>query len=353
MTGGSNGAVRMPAEWEPHAATWLAYPHLARDWPGKLSAVRWAFVELLRKLLDHEAVQLLVRDASEAKRASSAMRRGGVNLERLDIHVCPTDRAWLKDSGPTFVLRDDALEAVCWGFNAWGRYANWHRDARVGRFIGRRAGARIAEAAFAGRPVTMEGGAIDGNGCGTVMTTEECLLGQGRYARNPGMSKAEVETVLKDTLGASTVLWLGRGIAGDDTSGHIDNIARFVGPKTIAVAIERDRRDENFEALQDNLARLRGVRDQDGHRFDVVELPMPRPLFFDGDRIPASYANFYVGNGCVLVPTFNDPSDRVALRTLENCFPGREVCGIHCLDLAVGQGTLHCLAQSQPLTSGR
>lgn len=348
MISGGEAGVRLPAEWEPHEATWLAYPHLSSDWPGKLSAVRWALAEFVRKLQRHEPVRLLVRDTSEAKHASSTMRRGGADPDLLDVHICPTDRSWLRDSGPTFVLRGDTLGAICWRFNAWGRYSNWQLDAEVGRFISTVAGASVAEPTIRGRAVTLEGGAIESNGRGTVVTTEECLLGEGRHARNPGLSRDDLEFVLRDALGASSILWLGRGIQGDDTSGHIDTVARFVGEKTVAAVVEQDRRDDNYEPLQDNLARLRGMRDQDGRQLEIVELPMPRPLVFDGDRLPASYANFYIGNGCVLVPTFNDPNDSVAIRALEPCFPGREICGVHCVDVAVGQGTLHCLAQQQP-----
>lgn len=341
-------SVRMPAEWEPHEATWLAYPHRSSDWPGKLSAVRWAFVEFVRRLQAHETVHVLVRDMREAGRAMSAMRRGGADPDRMVLHPCSTDRSWLRDSGPTFVVQDRTLSAVCWRFNAWGRYSTWRKDARVGRFVARAANAAISEPAVGGRGIAMEGGAIESNGLGTVLTTEECLLGRGRHARNPGLTREDLEGVLREALGASKILWLGSGISGDDTSGHVDTLARFVGPRTVVAVVEPDRSDDNHAPLKDNLARLRGMRDQDGHRLEIIELPMPQRVFFDGERLPASYANFYIANGSVLVPTFNDPNDTVALRTLEACFPGREVCGIHCVDIALGQGMLHCLAQQQP-----
>ncbi len=348
MKPGGEACVRMPAEWEPHEATWLAYPHLSSDWPGKLSAVRWAMVEFVRKLQAHETVHLLVRDAPEAKRAASMMRRGGADPDLLEVHLCPTDRSWLRDSGPTFVVRDNTLGAVCWRFNGWGRYSNWQLDARVGQFIARACGAAIVEPAVKGRAIRMEGGAIESNGLGTLMTTEECLLGRGGRARNPGLKRDDLEAVLSETLGATNILWLGHGIAGDDTSAHIDTLARFVGPRAVATIVQHDRRDDNHRPLRDNLARLRGMRNQAGCQLEVVELPMPQRLVFDGDRLPASYANFYIGNGSVLVPTFNDPNDKIAIRALEACFPERAVCGIHCVDVAVGQGALHCLAQQQP-----
>lgn len=351
MSACPDDSIRMPAEWEPHEATWLAYPHLSYDWPGKVSAVRWAMAEFVRKLQEGETVRLLVRDAKEAKRASSLLRRGGARTSELEIHVLPTNRSWLRDSGPTFVLQGSSLQAVCWRFNAWGRYSNWQLDTQVGRSIAKLAGATTVEPRIAGQRIVLEGGAIECNGKGTVLTTEECLLGQGRHARNAGLRRKELESVLRDALGATNVLWLGRGIAGDDTSGHIDTLARFVGPRTVAAAVEPDPGEENHQPLQDNLERLKAMRDQDGRRLDIVELPMPRPLLFEGERVPATYANFYIANRCVLVPTFNDPSDGVAIGILQQCFPDREVCGIHCTDVAVGAGALHCLAQQQPRIS--
>ncbi len=348
MSAQPDETIRMPAEWEPHEATWLAYPHQSSDWPGKVSAVRWAMAEFVRKLQEQETVRLLVRDAKEARRALSLLGRAGARTSELEVHVCPTDRSWLRDSGPTFVLRGSSLRAVCWQFNAWGRYSNWQLDARVGRSIARLANATIVEPRLAGRRIVLEGGAIDCNGRGTVLTTEECLLGQGRHARNAGLRREDLESVLGDALGATNVLWLGRGIAGDDTGGHVDTLARFVGPRTVAAAVEPDPVDENFEPLQDNLERLKAMHDQDGRSLEIVELPMPRPIHFEGWRVPATYANFYVANGRVLVPTFNDPSDGLAVGILQQCFPDREVCGIHCTDIALGAGALHCLAQQQP-----
>ena len=348
MIPAGQGDVRMPAEWEPHEATWLAWPHLASDWPGKLDAIRWAFVEFARKLQEHETVRMLARNPAEKARARSRIRRGGGDPDRVEFFTCPTDRSWIRDSGPTFALRGSELRAICWRFDAWGKYANWKQDAQVGRFIAEAAGADVVEPMSGGCAVAMEGGSVESNGNGTIMTTEQCLLGGGRPVRDRVLSKGEAEGVLRSALGAANVVWLDRGIAGDDTSGHIDQLARFVGPTSVAAAAESNTRDENFRPLQENLRRLRRARDERGRQFDVAELPMPRPLVFDGDRLPASYANFYVTNGCVLVPTFNDPNDAEAVRVLEQCFPGREVCGIHCVEMVLGLGALHCLAQQQP-----
>ena len=344
----ADSATRMPAEWEPHEATWLAYPHSGSDWPGKLSAVRWAFAEFARLLADHEPVRLLVRNERERERAHNILRRSGANLDRIALHLVPTDRSWLRDSGPTFVFRDGQIHAVCWAFNGWGRYANWQADRKVGRYMATSSGAAILRPQANGRIVVMEGGSIESNGQGTILTTEQCLLGDGHHARNPGLSRNAIEGVLRDSIGATNVLWLGHGIAGDDTSGHVDTLARFVGRNRVAAIVETDSRDDNYGALQENLRRLRGMRDERGRALEIVELPMPRPLRFDGYRLPASYANFYVANGTVLVPTFNDTNDAAALGILRECFPDREVCGVHCVDIALGLGTLHCLAQQQP-----
>ncbi len=348
MSEAAGSATRMPAEWEPHEATWLAYPHSRSDWPGKLSAVRWAFAEFVRLLSGRERVCLLVRDAREAERARSVLRRSGADPDHVELHLVSTDRSWLRDSGPTFVLRDGRLHAVCWAFNAWGRYDNWQADRRVGRYIANSSAAGVLEPTANGRTVVMEGGAIESNGQGTILTTEQCLLGDRPRARNPGLSRNAIERVLRDCLGATNVLWLGSGIAGDDTGGHVDTLARFVGRNRVAAIVETDRRDENYAALQDNLRRLREMRDERGRTLEIVDLPMPRPLWFDGCRLPASYANFYVANGTVLVPTFNDSNDAAALRILRECFPDREVRGVHCVDIALGLGTLHCLAQQLP-----
>lgn len=334
--------LRMPAEWEPHRATWLAWPHQHGDWPGKFAPIPWVFAEIVRHLCPYEEVRLLVRDARTERRAQRVLSRTGVDLRRVRMHRVPNDRAWLRDSGPTFARRGRSIVAIRWSFNAWGaRYANFARDANVARAVAGLAGARSVAARWNGRPVVLEGGAFDVDGRGTAMVTEQCLLHR-RQQRNPGWSREDYEQVLATHLGVRRTVWLGAGIVGDDTHGHIDDVARFVRPGVVVACVEKDRRDPNYRPLRDNVRRLRAA----GLR--VLPLPLPAPISMDGRRLPASYANFYVANGVVLVPTFNDPADRVALTTLARAFRGRRVVGIHAVDLVWGLGTLHCLTQQQP-----
>jgi agmatine deiminase len=345
----------MPAEWEPHEATWIAWPHNRHDWPGKFAAIPWVYAEIVRHLHQSERVHILVNNTTARRKAESKLRRAGVDLARLDFFEIPTDRSWTRDYGPMFVLSRKGRGIIGWSFTAWAKYPNWRRDAKVARSLALRLGRKCA--AFFCPPtrnfmrntpvVVLEGGCIDVNGEGCLLTTEECLLSEVQE-RNPGMTRPDYEAVLAHYLGVRKVLWLGRGIAGDDTHGHVDDLARFIGPRTIVAAVEDDPADVNFKPLQDNLDRLRGMTDQNGRSFEVVPLPMPAPLFFDGRRLPASYANFYIANDVVLVPTFNDPQDGRALGILSELFPGRPVVGIHAVDLVWGLGTLHCLTQQQP-----
>jgi agmatine deiminase len=341
---------RMPAEWEPHAATWIAWPHNREDWPGKFAPIPWVFAEIVRNLVRAERVRILVQDGDGERRAAATLRRGGVDLSRVDFYRWPTDRVWTRDSGPIFVTRAGEVALTCWRFNAWAKYPDWRRDVRlperVRRVLGLRGWTPREEARS--RRVVLEGGSIDVNGLGTLMTTEECLLSSVQ-ARNPSMTREDLERLFGDYLGVSKILWLRRGIAGDDTHGHVDDLARFVGPGTVAIVTEDDPADENYDPLRENLELLKGMRDQDGRPLRVVTLPMPDPVVFDGRRLPASYANFYIANGLVLVPTFNDPMDRVALSTLAGLFPDRRVVGIHAVDLVWGLGALHCMTQQEPL----
>jgi agmatine deiminase len=339
---------RMPAEWEPHEATWLAWPHNREDWPGKFGPIPWVYADIVYHLHHGERVRILVNDSSHERRARGQLRRRGVDLSRVDFPTVPTDRVWVRDSGPIFV-RDAAgnVAATDWHFNAWAKYDNWRQDDKVPAAVAGWLGCERFEAIRHGRPVVLEGGSIDVNGEGLLLTTEECLLSPVQ-ARNPGLSRSDLERVLHDYLGVEKVLWLGRGIAGDDTHGHVDDLARCVGPRTVVTVLEDDSNDANYVPLRENLDRLRGMRDQQGRALEVVTLPMPHPLYFRGQRLPASYANFYIANACVLVPTFNDPRDRVALGTLADLFPDRTVVGIHAGDLVWGLGTLHCLTQQQP-----
>jgi agmatine deiminase len=335
---------RMPAEWEPQAATWLAWPHERRDWPGKFAAIPWVYGEVVRHLVDGERVRILVDDERVERSARALLRRVGVDLERVDFLRIPTDRSWTRDYCPLFVRRDaDGDVAVTnWKFNAWAKYPNWRRDDAAAGRIARRLRRREWKT-----NVVLEGGSIDVNGQGTLLTTEECLLSPVQ-ARNPGLERAQVEALLGDYLGVRHVIWLGCGIAGDDTHGHVDDLARFVDPRTVVLVAEDDRDDVNYAPLRDNRARLEQATDQDGQPLRIVTLPMPAPLYFAGQRLPASYANFYVGNAVVLVPTFNDPRDREALETLASVFPTRRVVGIHAVDLVWGLGTLHCMTQQEP-----
>jgi agmatine deiminase len=338
---------RMPAEWEPHAATWLAWPHNPDDWPGKFEPVCWAYVEIVRALTRHEPVNLIV-PTDPAAGPGDRLSRAGIPPDRVRLWTLPTDRSWVRDCGPTFVVNDRGQRAVLdWHFTAWAKYPNWTRDDRIPEVVAAGLGLPRWQPTCRGHRVVLEGGGLDVNGAGTLLTTEECLLGKTQE-RNPAMGRHDYERVFADYLGVRKVIWLGRGIVGDDTHGHVDDLARFVNPTTVVSVVENDPRDENYEALQENLERLRGASAADGRPLTVVPLPMPRPLVFDGVRLPASYANFYIANGVVIVPTFNDPADRVALATLAELFPGREVVGIHSVDLVWGLGTLHCLTQQEP-----
>ncbi len=345
---------RLPAEWEPHEATWIAWPHNRSDWPGKFAPIPWAYAEIVRHLVPGELVRILVNSAGHEARARRVLSKAGVDSTGVEFFRFPTDRSWTRDFGPIFLRRESppGLAIARFHFNAWAKYRNWRRDDRIPDLVARRSRLLSFEPTVRGRGVILEGGSIDANGRGSLLTTEECLLDQEVQARNPGLSRAELEAVLRDYLGVTNVLWLGRGIAGDDTHGHVDDVCRFAGPRTVVLCREDDPGDANYRALAENRERLAGMRLEDGSSLEVVDLPMPEPLYFDGRRLPASYANFYIANAAVLVPTFNDPKDRLALGTLSELFPDRPVIGIHAVDLVWGLGTLHCLTQQQPAARG-
>jgi len=343
---------RMPAEWEPHEATWLAWPHNPEDWPGKFQAIPWIYAEIVRLLSARERVHLLVQNEKEQRRATSILERAHANLNNVIFHQWPTDRVWTRDSGPIFIRNQEGRVAITnWHFNAWAKYPDWHLDdqipARAAELLGLPEWQPVIDLKGQKRRLVLEGGSIDTNGLGVMLTTEECLLSEVQQ-RNPGVSRDQLERAFSDYLGIDQVIWLGRGIAGDDTHGHVDDITRFVGPSTILTAVESNPKDANHEPLAENLQRLREVRTRDGKQFDLVELPLPRPVVFRNQRLPASYANFYIANGLVLVPTFHDPNDRIALGIIADAFPDREVIGIHAVDLVWGLGTLHCMTQQQP-----
>ena len=339
---------RMPAEWEPHAATWLAWPHRRSDWPGKFAPIPWVYAEIVRQLHRREIVHIEVPDQPTLLRAERILQRSGVDLSRVRFWPFPTDRCWTRDHGPIFLVDPQGRKAMLdWHFNGWAKYDDWHNDDLIPARIAQVNLLPTWQPHFAGRRVVLEGGSIDVNGAGLLLTTEECLLSEVQ-ARNPGMTRDDWEAVFAEYLGVRKTLWLNRGIVGDDTHGHVDDLARFVGLRTVVAVVEHDPTDANYAALQENLERLRGMTDEEGRRLEIVELPMPRPVVFDGQRLPASYANFYIANGIVLVPTFSDPADRVALGILAELFPDREVIGIPARDLVWGLGTLHCLSQQEP-----
>lgn len=330
---------RMPAEWEPHAATWLSWPHNRDSWPGHFEPVPGVWAELVRTICEHEPVHIL---AGGADVMAEAQRMVG-HLRCVTLHDISTNDAWMRDHGPTFLVgpADAEPALVHWGYNAWGgKYPPFDRDQQVPRRIAEMLGFKRYEPG-----IILEGGAIDPNGRGAVLTTEQCLLNPNR---NPQLERKEIERYLADYLSARHVIWLGEGIAGDDTDGHIDELARFVGPRTVVAALEDDPADVNYRPLRDNLERLRRATDEQGRPLEVVTLPMPRPIFQNDQRLPACYLNFYIANGLVVVPQFDDPADKQAIETLAELFPGRRVRGIRAVELSWGLGAFHCITQQQP-----
>ena len=403
---------RMPAEWEPHEATWLAWPHERTDWPGKFAPIPWVYADMVRHLARAERVRILVQDRSEERAARRILQKSGAELAAVDFFIAATNLGWTRDFGAIFVKKcgpdssgvilseaknpsesgtsahvvitsepsaaaraparaggrarrvfgapgafaggllfeQPGVAATKWRFNAWAKYDDWQKDDAAMRRVLPKLKIPVWQPQYRGRPVVLEGGSIEVNGAGTLLTTEACLL-SAEQARNPGFTREDWEAIFRDYLGATNVLWLGRGIAGDDTHGHVDDLARFVDPTTVVTVVEEDRTDANYEPLQENLARLRempGMKDQEGRPLRFETLPMPRPVWFDEQRLPASYANFYIANKIVLVPTFSDPADRIALNILAALFPDRDVIGIPARDLVLGLGTLHCMTQQQP-----
>ncbi len=338
----------MPAEWEHHEATWLAWPHELSDWPGKFGPIPWAFAEIVRHLARAEEVYLLVENREMESRVRVILKKSGVILENVNFLRVPTDRGWMRDSGPICVKSSSGEVAYThWQFNGWAKYTNHKKDAVAVTQANKKLKRRVWQPTHNGRRIVLEGGSIDVNGRGTLLTTEECLLSKTQE-RNPGFTRDDYAQVFRTYLGATQLLWLRHGIAGDDTHGHVDDLARFVSPTIIIAVVEQDPSDANYAPLRENLALLKSMKDLDGRAFRIETLPTPAPVFFDGQRLPASYANFYIANKIVIVPTFNDPNDRVALNTLAGLFPDREVVGIASRDLVLGLGTVHCMTQQQP-----
>jgi agmatine deiminase len=356
----------MPAEWEPHSATWLAWPHFEGDWPGKFEPIPWVYAEIIRHLVKHERVELVVNNPAAARRARKVLERADALSENIRFQHWPTNRVWLRDSGCIFLKQGvgpkeshvgtagpgrPALEArqlaLKFRFNAWAKYSNWRLDDKIGTLMAKAAHADEILPESMGSRIVLEGGSIDVNGAGTILTTEECLLSK-EQERNPHMARVHYEKAFADYLGAPQTIWLGRGILGDDTHGHVDDLARFVSKNTVVTMVEPDSKDANHAPLRANLRRLQSARDQDGKQFTVVELPMPQPVVFEGRRLPASYANFYIADGVILVPVFNRPNDRIALNTLADLFPTREIAPVYSGDFIWGFGAMHCMTQQQP-----
>lgn len=361
----------MPAEWEPHAATWLAWPHYEGDWPGKFEPVPWVFAEIISNLARHECIELVVNNTAAARKARRILERANALSDNIRFHHWPTNRIWLRDSGCIFLTRgqagfprpdnpfgsaqgrrgrlsvQEAALALKFRFNAWAKYSNWRHDEKIGSLMAKAAHRDEIRPLSLGTRLVLEGGSIDVNGSGTILTTEECLL-SNQQSRNPRMARVHYEKAFADYLGAPHTIWLGRGIFGDDTHGHVDDLTRFVNKTTVVTMVEHNSKDVNHAPLRANLRRLQSARDQDGKQLNVVEMPMPQPVIFEGRRLPASYANFYIANGIILAPVFNRPNDRIALDTLAHLFPTREIVPIYSGDFIWGLGAMHCMTQQQP-----
>ena len=339
---------RFPAEWEKQQGILLCFPHNGNDWPGKYEAIQWAFIEFIKKVSQYEIVFLVVADQKLQDKVTDMLQRARVDLNKVSFIIQKTNRSWMRDSGPIVVYNGSEREALNFNFNGWAKYKNHQLDKHVPARIAAELKMPLTQVMYKGKPVIVEGGAIDVNGRGTLLTSEECLMHPTIQVRNEGFTKADYEAVFKEYLGITNVIWLGDGIAGDDTHGHIDDLCRFINEDTIVTIIETNPEDSNYAPLQDNLKRLQNAKLENGKSPVVVALPMPKRLDFEDLRLPASYANFLILNNCVLMPTFNDANDRVALNILAECFPDREIIGISAIDLIWGFGTLHCLSQQIP-----
>lgn len=343
-----NSQRRFPAEWEKQQGVLLCFPHNGNDWPGKFAAVQWAFVEFIKKVATYEEVFLVIADAKAEEKLRDMLERAHVNLKKVSFIIHKTNRSWMRDSGPIIVKNGSNREALNFNFNAWAKYKNYKLDRQIPAAVSAHLNIPLKQVMYKGKPVILEGGAIDVNGKGTLLTSEECLMHSSIQVRNAGFTKEDYEAIFKEYLGITNVIWLGDGIVGDDTHGHIDDLSRFVDEETIITVVEKDAKDPNYKALQENLKRLQNSKLENGKSPKIVELPMPNPLYFEGLRLPASYANFLILNNAVLVPVFNDSKDREALDIIASCFPNRTIIPISAIDLIWGFGTLHCLSQQIP-----
>ena len=340
---------RLPGEFEPHKAVLLSFPHEGNDWPGKYQAVQWAFVEFIKKVTTFENLVLVVKSEKLRDRIEKMFIRAHVDISRIEYVYLDTNRSWMRDSGPIVVKKEDgASEALKFGFNGWAKYGNYRKDVFVPETVASHLNLPVTKVLYKDRHVVLEGGAIDSNGKGTLLTTEECLLNPKIQVRNPGFIRSDYEQVFAEYLGITNTIWLGEGIEGDDTHGHVDDLCRFVNPDTVVVCREPDVNDVNHKRMKDNIQRLKNARLENGKPFNIAEIPLPSRLDFENMRLPASYVNFLILNGAVLVPLFNDKNDYKALGVITDLFPGREVIGISAIDLIWGLGTLHCLSHEIP-----
>jgi len=331
----------MPAEWETHDAIWLSWPHDPITFPGRVEKVEGTYAQIIAAIHKSETVNLFVKDEQMKSRATEILKRKNIDLTKIAFHVHNYADVWFRDYGPIFIKNQTNLAMVHWIFNAWGgKYEELAKDTRIPELINK----KLDLARFT-PGIILEGGSIDVNGKGTLMTTEQCLLNKNRNAH---LSKEQIETYLKDYLGVAHIIWLKDGIVGDDTDGHVDDIARFVNPTTVLCAYEEDQNDENHAPLKENYELLMNATDQDGNKLEVIKLPMPGCVGDAEGRLPASYANFYIGNKTVIVPAFGHENDKKALAIIQKAFPDRKAVGINCTDLVHGLGAIHCISQQQP-----
>jgi len=341
--------IRYPAEWQKHKSTIICWPHQKEDWPGKFAPIPWVYAEIVKKIVPSEIVRIIVQSQDHKKKVQNILRKNYVDLDYIHFIIAQTDRGWMRDSSPAFVKQGNEVVAKSFFFNGWAKYDNWKKDKKIPAMLAKSLKLKLEEVSYNGKKVVLEGGAIDVNGCGTLITTEECLLDEKVQTRNHGFTKKDYEQVFHEHLGVTNIVWLNKGIAGDDTHGHVDDLCRFVNRNTVVLCREKNSKEENYSVLEDNFERIKDFQLEDNSRINVVELPMPSPIYFDNMRVPASYANFYISNQAVLVPTFNDPNDRIALNILSELFTDRTVVGISSIDLIWGLGTLHCLSHEEPL----
>ncbi|HVN49666.1 MAG TPA: agmatine deiminase family protein [Bacteroidota bacterium] len=342
-------SFRLPAEWEPHRSTIICWPHQKEDWPGKFAPIPWVYVEILKHLAQSELVRVIVQAEQDVSRVHKLLERAHGEIENIEFIIAKTDRSWMRDTTPAFVKNQEgATIGIPFQFNGWAKYSNWKKDRKIPQILSKVLDVPFVPPIYQKHEFILEGGAIDSNGQGTLLATEECLLDEQTQVRNAGFTRADYEAVFRQYLGVQKTIWLKNGIAGDDTHGHIDDVCRFVNHNTLVLCREKNTSEINFSSTEKNFERLQGTTLADGSNVNVVSLPMPAPLYFENLRLPASYANFYIANTVVLVPTFNDPNDRQALGMISEFFPERTVVGIHATDLVWGLGTLHCLAHEEP-----